>query len=447
MTLEVGDNPKTALHRSEILVRMNWAAGFAAVFGAITGSVLTRYGQTLGLSPFAFGVLAALPFFTAFVQLPASYLVERFGGRRWTAIFTVLIHRGLWLLVAAVPWLVPRAWWWLGLLAFVGLSQSVINYGSPAITSWAADLVPGRLRGRYYAVRGQLVRIITVPICLLAGWGMDRAQGHGGLVTLMHVLSLMLAIAGVVGMLDGVFCIKLPDPWHRPRGNSLPFREIFSRPFANRNFRYLLGYNGVMTFATGYISIFVWLYLIDVVHTSNAVATFMSMVGGALVSLFAMRVWGRLVDRWGCKRVMLFAGVLVINGASAWAFVTPGTLWTGYLLVMISSFGWPAMELAGGNLLYSMSETRRGEESLGSAFAAINSGVIAIAGTLSGLFGGWVAQSLKDWHGSIMGHPITFHVVLFIISGILRIVALLWIFGLQDDRRQCKMKNAKWKVI
>jgi hypothetical protein len=140
---------------------------------------------------------------------------------------------------------------------------------------------------------------------------------------------------------------------------------------------------------------------------------------------------------------MLIAGLLVINGGSAWILVRHDHLWFGYLLVMISSLGWPAMELAGGNLLYTASETRRGEESLGSAFAAINSGVIAIAGTLSGIFAGWVAQLLKDWHGSVLGCPITFHGALFIISAFLRVIAVLWLFGLQDDGRKRRMINEK----
>ncbi|HOF88868.1 MAG TPA: MFS transporter, partial [Armatimonadota bacterium] len=70
---------------SQILVRLNVAAGFAAVFTAITATVLTRFGQTMALPPFVFGLLAALPYATALAQIPASFAVERFGGRKRVA--------------------------------------------------------------------------------------------------------------------------------------------------------------------------------------------------------------------------------------------------------------------------------------------------------------------------------------------------------------------------
>ena len=423
------------MSRSEFLVRMNWAAGFAAAFAAITMTAINRYGQALELTPFAFGVLAALPFLTAFMQIPASYLVERWGHRKGVAIAGILTHRALWLAIAAVPWVVPRAWWWLGLLAFVGLTHTFAHLGTPATTSWAADLVPGRLRGRYYAVRGQLARLINVPICLALGWALDRAT-HGGAQALLLTLSIVLALAALLGMVDSLLCLKLPDPWHRPRPDGLPFWEVLRRPLRSRNFRFFLGYNGFITLATGFVSPFVWLYLTEVVKLTNATAIFMTMVGTSFVSLFGMRLWGTLVDRWGSRRVLLFAGVLIINGASVWAFVTPGTLWWGYLLVLISSLGWPGMELAGSNLLYSMSETGRTGENLGSAYAAINSAVVAVMGTLSGLLGGGIAELLKDWSYPIGEWRLTYHVVLFVISGLLRIVALLWVLGLRDDRRR-----------
>ncbi|MHB0935505.1 MAG: MFS transporter [Armatimonadota bacterium] len=422
------------LSRSQFLVRMNWAAGFAAAFAAITMTAINRYGQALELTPFAFGVLAALPFLTAFMQIPASYLVERWGHRKGVAIAGILTHRALWLAIAAVPWIVPRAWWWLGLLAFTGLTYTFAHLGTPATTSWAADLVPARLRGRYYAVRGQLVRIINVPVCLLLGWALDRAT-QGGAQTLLLVLSIVLALAALLGMVDSLLCLKLPDPWHRPRTDGLPFREVLRRPLQSRNFRFFLGYNGFITLATGFVGPFVWLYLTEVVKLSNATAIFMTMVGTSFVSLFGMRLWGSLVDRWGSRRVLLFAGVLIINGASVWAFVTPGTLWWGYLLVLISSLGWPGMELAGSNLLYSMSETSRDGDSLGSAYAAINSAVVAVMGTLSGLLGGGIAELLKDWSYPVGEWRLTYHVVLFVLSGLLRIVALLWVLGLREKGR------------
>lgn len=417
-----------------MLVRMNIAAGFAAAFSAIVGAVLTRYAQTLNTPPFGFGLIAAIPFLAALAQIPASYAVERFGGRKWVSVISLLIHRLLWLAVAAVPWVLPHAWWWLGLVVVIGLTNLSANIGTPGVTSWAADLVPARIRGRYYALRGQYVRIIMIASSLGLGWLMDRAQAHGTPVLLL-TLSVLLALGALLGAVDLLLCFALPDRWHQPRGSALPFADIFRQPLADHNFRCFLGYSAFITFATGYIGPFVWLYLVDVVKESNSEAIFMTVVGTGLVSMLGMRFWGARVDRWGYKRVMLIAGLLVLNGASSWALVTPEHKWLGYCGVLVSALGWPAMELAGGNLLFSMAETgRNGGVRLGSAFAALNSAVVAVTGTLSGLFGGWVAEVLKSWHGIWFGRPVTFHVLLFVLSAVIRVFALLCILQMRDER-------------
>ena len=412
-----------------MLERLNIAAGFAAAFTAITSTALNRYGQTLHLSPFAFGLLAALPFATALAQIPASFLVERYGGRRRTAVTGVFVHRLLWLVIAVVPWLVPRAWWWLGLLAFLGLSNLAVHVATPALTGWVADLVPARLRGRYFSLRGQMARLVNVLLCLGVGWAMDAAGAHGA-AALQQVISLMLAGAALLGLLDPALARTLPDHWHRPKEHTFRLADVFRRPLADRSFRALLGYTGFMNLATGFVGPFVWLYLVDVVKCTNTEAVFMTMVAAGVVGFFGMRFWAPLVERWGGKRVMLVAGLLVLNGANAWLAVTPSTKWLGCAVALVSAFAWPAMELAGGNLLYAFTQTTKDDTHPGSAYAAIVSAVIALSGTLSGFLGGLTAQALRDWHAVWWGIPLTFHAVLFTA---VRVFALLCLFGLADD--------------
>jgi MFS family permease len=432
MSVEVQGGARPGVTNA-MLSRLNVAAGFAAAYTAITSTALNRYGQTLQLSPFAFGLLAALPFATALAQIPASFLVERYGGRRKTALLGTLVHRAVWLVIAAVPWLVPRAWWWLGLLAFLAASHLAVHAATPAAIGWVADLVPARLRGRYFSLRGQIARVINVLLCLGVGWLMDYAAAQGA-DTLRLVISVMLAAAAVIGMLDPAVASTLPDPWHRPKEANFRLVDVIRRPLADRSFRALLGYTGFLNLATGFVGPFVWLYLVEFVGCTNTEAVFMTMVGSSILGFFGMRFWGPLVDRWGAKRTMLVAGLLVINGATTWLAVTPTTKWIGYPIAILSAFAWPAMELAGGNLLFAFTQTQKDDAHPGSAYAAINSAVIAISGTLSGLLGGLTAQVLKGWHGMLWGIPLTSYAVLFIASAVIRIFALLCLFGLKDDR-------------
>jgi hypothetical protein len=60
---------------------------------------------------------------------------------------------------------------------------------------------------------------------------------------------------------------------------------------------------------------------------------------------------------------------------------------------------------------------------------------MAVAATLSGLLGGAVAEWLgKGWRGSLLGIPLTYHGVLFLISSGLRLIAVPWLFLLHEPQ-------------
>ena len=60
---------------------------------------------------------------------------------------------------------------------------------------------------------------------------------------------------------------------------------------------------------------------------------------------------------------------------------------------------WTGVEVANFNLVLEMSGSRRRQrEGGGSAYVAVNSVIINIAGCLGGLVAGLIAQGLKDWH-------------------------------------------------
>lgn len=199
-----------------------------------------------------------------------------------------------------------------------------------------------------------------------------------------------------------------------------------------------------MTFATGFVGQFVWLYLFDVVGMSNVRANLMLVSVPLLIGMATYPFWGRIVDRFGSKPALIGAGLLIINGATFWIFITPGSWIPGYILVLTSTAAWAGMDIASFNLLLRMTEIKgSGKRSSDSAVIAINSVVAAIAGTLSGLFGGSVAEWLgSDWRTMIFGWPLTYHGVLFLCSGVLRMAAVAWIFTLKEPQGKVATREA-----
>jgi len=404
---------------------MAW--GFGAVWQyATTGAILTQYAKLLDTPQFAFGILAAVPYLAALAQIPASIWMERHGKRKRLFLAAATAHRLLWLAIAALPWILPRARW-LGLVGVFGLSSILGNVATPAWVAWMADLVPARIRGRFFSRRIQLGQIVGLPITILVGLLLDWAQG-GSRELLQACISGLLAAAALSGTVDILLFSPVPDPRGHEATPGLGLRAYFAEPLSNRPFLRLLAYNATLTFGVGYISQFVWLYILDVGGFGNAHANFLLVALPALFSIMVYPAWGRLLDRVGCRPILLIGGLLIVNGASAWILVTRENWWISYVAVLAATLAWPGVELARFNFLLRLSASQS------SAYVALNNAVMAVAGTASGFFGGFVAAWLGDWQSTIGGWPLTFHGVLFLISAAVRFASLGWILGLPDPR-------------
>ena len=406
----------------------------AWIFGAAwlyltTGAVFTRFAKLLNMPAFGYGVLAALPFAVSMAQLPVSYFITRYGHRKSLFITVGAIHRLLWLPIGAIPWLLPAGWQWQGLLVLFAVMWLAGQTTTPIWVSWMADLVPGRIRGRYFTRRGQLGQLIGVIVTLLAGYALD----HAPTTALLKVVCVALGISGLFGLVDFLFFVKVPDVQRVKPNPDVRIWEMLRAPLRDRNFLRFLGFTTTLTFAVGFIGQFAWLYVFDVAQLSNTQANAMMVVMPLVIFVLIGPMWGRLLDRFGRKPVLLIAGLIIVPGTLGWLFISRDHWVWGYLLVVASTAAWPGIEAGNFNILLNLSDAGEGRTS-GSAYVAINSAACAVAGVLSGLFGGAVAQILSDWHSTFFGYALTYHSVLFIISAVLRLAALGWLIGFEDQR-------------
>ncbi|MCX7886468.1 MAG: MFS transporter [Verrucomicrobiae bacterium] len=407
----------------------------AWVFGAvwmyvITGATLTQFAKLLGVSKAGFGLLAAMPFAGCLFQLPLSYVIERYGHRKRLFICLGIVHRAMWLVVAAIPWVLPAGMHAQAMIVVVALSWAVGQMIGPAWVSWMADLVPERIRGRYFSRRSQAGQIVGLVTTVLVGVVLDQAAGRGA-DALLRAASAALAVAGVSGMIDFLFFLPVIEPLRRQPNPNVRLRQLLVEPLRDGNFRTFLVYTALLTFSLGYINQFVWLYVLDVAAMSNTAANAMLVLVPLVIFMGMYPVWGRLIDRLGRKPVLIVCTLVLSLGAVSWIFVTRERWLPGFALVTIATMMWPGVELGNFNVLLGLS-TAREDSRQRSAHVAINSTVAAISGIVSGIFGGVVAQRLEHWHGSFFGLPLTFHGVLFLIAGGLRVVAALWLVRLED---------------
>ena len=427
------NNAPDEFGRREVLRRILVAWIFGATWQSITtGATLTRYAKSLHVTEFGFGILAAIPFIAAFAQLPASFLVERYGHRKRVFLVANLIHRFFWLVIAAIPWLVSVDQRPLGLITLMLVSSLSQHTTAPAWYSWLSDIVPARIRGRYLSRRTQAGQIVSLVLTVAVGVALDWAEGISGLA-LSRVLSVLLAMAAVCGLVDILFFVRIPDHGGHERNQHYGWRNLFVEPLRNRSFRRYLGFTAMMTFSIGYVGQFSWLYAFDVANMSNVQANFLLMTCPMVLAMFGVSFWGRMIDRLGRKPVAMIATAFVIQGGVLWIVIREGSIMPAYLGILVAAFAWPGVELASYNILLGLVRQEKGG-GRNTAYVALNSVVVATAGTASGLFGGVLASWLKDWHGDFLGLPMTYHCILFLMSMFFRFFALLCLRGIEDPR-------------
>lgn len=436
-------SPSHDVKRNLRLVTLAW--GFGSVWmWTINGTALVQFNRSLGMPDWAFGVLGTLVYAGTLFQLPASYLLERFGQRKRFFLVAGAASRLLWSVAAAIPWMLPGRpdLWWPLMLAMVGLSWAFAQATAPAWMNWMGDLIPRRVRGRYFALRNNVGNAIGLVATLGVGYALDLTEQAGDAHLMLRVTSAILAIAGLLGTLDILCFIGVDDPEQPRGGKPVDIRQLFLDPLRDRNFRRYLAFNFVFLFGVGYIGQYVWLFLRDVALLGNWKSNMLLVAVPLVLRLMVYGTWGRLVDRLGKKPVILISGFITVFGTIGWLWVDAQRFWVGYIVVCLVTMAWPGFEIANFNLILDLAGTRReagktgrASAATGSAYVAVNSLVAAVGGVLSGLFGAFVAKSLEGWSMAIpaLGIVLTYHGVLFLASTALRAAAMCIALTLREE--------------
>src|SRR6185503_18364757 len=166
------------------------------------------FARDLHASELQIGILAALPFLASLVSMPASLLTERTGARKAIFLISLYALRLLWLPIALIPlWMMTRGSSGsssavLVFMALILLMHAAGAVGNPGWMSWMADIVPERLRGKYFSRRRQWGILSAIPAAFGAGWILDHLVPVGDAFGTLRVCAILFMCAAVFGVVD-----------------------------------------------------------------------------------------------------------------------------------------------------------------------------------------------------------------------------------------------------
>jgi MFS family permease len=386
-------------------------------------SVLTGWALYLGCGPSLTGLLGSLPFLCQFVQFPAAWLSSRFGYRR-LAILSVLASRLVYVALVPLPFLSFAA----PVKQFVLLSVAAVSallavIGNNAWTAWMSDLVPPKLRGRYFGRRTALCALGSIGISLLSGYWLDVAT-HRGFV------GAALAALAVVACLAGLGAAHFMSKQHQPNvevaelpldlaAPLLPMRD----PDGQKFLTYQFAWNLAVGLSASYFTLHM---LTNLKMGFGLVAAYNA--GVAATKILTAPLWGRAVDRFGPRSVLSVCSFGICIIPSLWLFVSSDRLWPLCFELVLSGVLWGGHGLANFSLPFSLSP-RRGRAYYLAAFSTA-AGLAFAAGTA--LSASLLLQIPSTLH--LKGHTLMGLEVLFLLSSAARFGAAFLSLKVPDEQ-------------
>lgn len=379
-----------------------------------TGAVLTAWALHLGADTSTIALLQGLSTGAQILHGPAGFVTAWFGRKR-LAIIALTSARLVWAPMALLPLLDASPDHAAALLVGIAALSAILQVlGQNAWGAWISDIVPPTLRGRYFGARtvfvtgGAALASLASALVLDSDWPRSVS------------LPIIAALLCTTGLVSAVLLLKQVDPTERtaraaPDLNA--YRVVLSDPRARALIHYQFAWG--ISVAPG--AAFFSLYALDTLRADFLVLAAHALVV-ALVRVFTAPLWGRAVDRWGARPVLVHSSVGIALMPILWVFATPDRLWPLAIDAVLSGIMWGGHAVASFDLPLGIAPAQRRSYYL--ALFAMASGIGFAASTL---VAGFVADGLgAQMHGDLRS--------LFVVSALGRAGCALIAVRVHDAR-------------
>ena len=296
-----------------------------ALFSLGSGGIMAAYALALGASNFQVGILAALPFLSQVMRLPAILLVERFRMRKAIGLPAFVAMQFMWLPIGAVPFLLDTPGQPAVLLVIVFLAARGL-FGPIWVTtstSWMRDLAPPRNLAGYFSRRMAMVTgaaaVVGLGASFFVSWWQDFATPGNEI----HAFSFLLFAGVLIFGTTGPFLVSravepLMPPAPRSGGSPL---GMLLEPLKDPNYSHLVRFLFLWSLTSNLAIPFFAIYMLKVIGLSLPVVMGLTVLGQVSNVLF-VRVWGPFADRVGNKTVLSLSASLYLLVIIGWVFTT-----------------------------------------------------------------------------------------------------------------------------
>lgn len=394
-------------------------------------TAMIQLANFLGAGDFEFGVITGIPLAAAIFQIPFSTLVNRTHKRKKYLLTVGLFSRALWLLFGLVPFVIPVDPHWLRLwtvILLLGISSICGNIINVCWMPWMADVIPINVRGRWMSRRDSINSVFGVVMGLLVSLILDNVPGE-------IKYTIVFGIGGLFGVID-MACFAFAKEVYSTPPVKMNIMQSMGRVLHDKSFMRFTIFWAAWCFTANMSGMYITRYTMNEMGLTNMQVTIFGSITASFVTMLVISHWGRILDRYGCKPVMMVSGVVAALTQAFFLFSVPGTVWQTFVHNMIGAAFWSASNLAATSmqLSYSPDDQRP-------SYIAFFSCVTSLAGSFAGVL---IGGAILDWLEAI-GVPgnVGFdrYKILITIGVSLRFAIVLLLVPKMDNDREATTKD------
>lgn len=368
----------------------------SSVMGGAGETYFSAYALLLKATNAQIALIAAVPtLLGSFVQLIAAWISHKTGQRKSLIIAGQVMQAAVWLPMIWLPFFFPAHALTI-VIACIVLYYAAANLAAPSWNALLGDLVPEKIRGRYFGHRSRLSNLSSFLALVGAGLALHfwKLQGQE---RIGFMLVFTVAMFARIYSLCQITCI---NDRAREKKNSmtLGFQELMSG-LHNSHFLRFSMFNAMMNFSAGIAGPFFAVYMLNDLKFSYL--EFMASTGiVVLTQFFTLSKWGHIGDRFGNRIVVVVTGFIVSLLPALWLF-SDSLVWI-MVVQVLGGLSWAGFNLCAGNFVY---DTVPPEKR--AAYSALHNVLGAIMAFAGAAFGGWLSSHLPT-HSALFGIDIHF---------------------------------------
>ncbi len=253
-------------------------------------------------------------------------------------------------------------------------SVSLLSIANNAWIGWITDIVPLRVRGRFFSVISQYVLFTSIGVGLIFGFLVDHfssATYKSFDTKKMHIVFATIFFIGILAAFGGLKVLS-QMPEKKKRVEYKYSTEMLFIPIKDSNFRKFLFYNCWWMLAVGIGAPFWQPFMLKKLNMSLFEVQIYNGIN-VMAALLVLRPWGKLIDAYGNKTAMRLIILLGGFNPMVWLFVNPSNYHLLYIEAITSGIMWAGAGVVATNFVLSIAphESRQLYAGISGAFSGL----------------------------------------------------------------------------